>query len=134
MTKMIPRELLDALLQDSLTSFIEYAFNTLNPGDPFIPDNHIRAMAHHLELVERGKIRRLAIALPPRHLKSLCASVAFPAWVLGRDPSRRIIAASYSADLAQGFSLQTRRLMEDATYRRIFPATRFDPGRCGGFA
>ena len=131
MTKMIPRELLDALLQESLTAFIEYAFNILNPSpnDIFVSDNHIRAIAHHLELVDRREIRRLAIALPPRHLKSLCASVAFPAWVLGRDPSRRIIGASYSADIAQGFSLQTRRLMEDPQYKRIFPATRFDPKR-----
>ena len=129
MTITTPRDLLDALLQDSFTAFVEYAFNVLNPADPFISDYYIRAIAHHLELVERGDIRRLAIALPPRHTKSLCASVAFPAWVLGRNPSRRIVCASYSADLAQGFSLQTRRLMEDSQYRRIFPGTRFDPRR-----
>lgn len=129
MTKMTPRDLLDGVLQNSLAPFVEYAFNVLNPGQQFIMDNHIRAMAYHLELVERGEFRRLAIALPPRHLKSHCASVAFPAWLLGRNPNRRIVAASYSADLAQGFSLQTRRLMEDAQYRRIFPGTRFDPKR-----
>jgi hypothetical protein len=28
-----------------------------------------------------GAIRRLVISLPPRHLKSLLVSVAFPAWL-----------------------------------------------------
>jgi hypothetical protein len=38
--------------------------------------------------VREGKIRRLIINLPPRHLKSLMASIAFPAWCLGHDPPR----------------------------------------------
>jgi hypothetical protein len=33
--------------------------------------------------VRAGKIRRLIVSVPPRHLKSLLASVAFPAWCLG---------------------------------------------------
>ena len=79
MTITTPRDLLDALLYDSLTAFVEYAFNVLNPADPFISDYYIRAIAHHLELVERGDIRRLALSLPPRPTKALCASVGFPA-------------------------------------------------------
>jgi hypothetical protein len=129
MTILTNRHLLDALLQHSLTAFIERSFYTLNPGQEFLYAHHIRAVAHHLKLVEKGDIRRLVIALPPRHLKSHCVSVAFPAWVLGRDPTRRIIAASYAADLAQTFSLQTRRVMEQNWYRRIFPGTAFDPRR-----
>jgi hypothetical protein len=50
--------------------------------------------------VRRGKIRRLIINAPPRSLKSLITSIAFPAFVLGHDPNRRIIVISYSADLA----------------------------------
>ena len=90
--ELAPRALVDSLLRSQLTPFIERVFYTLNPGRTYHCGYHIRALAHHLELVERGEIRRLAIAMPPRHLKSICASVAFPAWVLGRDPSRRIIA------------------------------------------
>ena len=82
MTNIRPRAILDALLFNSLTPFIERAFYTLNPEQEFLCDLHINAIAHHLECVERGELRRLAIALPPRHLKSHCASVAFPAWVM----------------------------------------------------
>jgi hypothetical protein len=129
MTMTNPRSVLEALLRTSLVAFIERAFYTLNPTQKFLSDYHILALAHHLEMVERGEIRRLAIALPPRHLKSICASVAFPAFILGPDPTKRIIAASYSADLAQTFSFQTRKVMEQSWYRRIFPGTVFDPKR-----
>ncbi len=129
MTMANPRSVLEALLRTSLVAFIERAFYTLNPTQEFLRDYHIEAIAHHLEMVERGEIRRLAIALPPRHLKSICASVAFPAFILGRDPTKRIIVASYAADLAQNFSFQTRKVMAQPWYRRIFPGTVFDPKR-----
>lgn len=129
MARSRPRDVLNALLKESLASFIHRSFQTLNPGQEFVCDFHIDAIAYHLELVERRELQRLAIALPPRHLKSHCASVAFTAWVLGRDPTKRIIAASYSADLAQGFSLLTRKVMEQEWYREIFPGTIFDPKR-----
>jgi predicted phage terminase large subunit-like protein len=62
--------------------------------------------------------------VPPRYLKSICASVAFPAWVLGQDPSRRIVCASYSENLAGKHAGDCRAIMECDWYRRIFPTTR----------
>src|SRR4029453_3232832 len=47
-----------------------------------------------------GTIKRLIINVPPRSLKSIMCSVAFPAFVLGHDPTKRLIVVSYSADLA----------------------------------
>jgi hypothetical protein len=43
----------------------------------------------------------LIINIPPRSLKSLMGSVSFPAFVLGHDPSKRIIVVSYGEDLAR---------------------------------
>lgn len=71
-----------------------------------------------------GDVKRLVITLPPRSLKSICASVAFPAWALGHDPSKRIICASYSEKLASKHALDSRAVMEADWYRRIFPFTR----------
>ena len=65
-----------------------------------------------------GTIKRLLICLPPRHLKSLCASVAFPAWVLGHDPSCRIICASYSIELAAKLARDCRAVLESALVPR----------------
>ena len=122
-------ELFAALLQENLAAFIERSFYTLNPGTKFVPGWHISAIAHQLERLERGDIQRLGITVPPRHLKSHSVSVAFPAWLLGRNPSSRIVAVSYGSDLAHNFSFQTRKILESAWYRRTFPGTLLDPKR-----
>jgi predicted phage terminase large subunit-like protein len=81
-------------------------------------------MAYHLEQCASGAIKRLIITLPPRYGKSICASVAFPAFVLGRDPSKRIICASYSENLAGKHAGDCRAVMESDWYRAAFPETR----------
>jgi predicted phage terminase large subunit-like protein len=84
-------------------------------------------MAWHLAEVMRGNIKRLLITLPPRNLKSLSASVAFPAWVLGKDPSKRIICVSYGSDLATDLSNKHRQVINSGWYKDLFPAMRIDP-------
>jgi predicted phage terminase large subunit-like protein len=85
---------------------------------------HICTIAHHLEQVRRGKIKRLIITVPPRSLKSIMCSVAFPAFVLGHDPTKRLIVASYSADLAIKHGNDFRTVVNSAPYHAIFPAMR----------
>jgi predicted phage terminase large subunit-like protein len=105
--------------------FLMKAFDTLHPGQrPLELAWYIEAMCHALEQVYRGEERRLVITVPPRHLKSVTASVAFVAWVLGHDPKAKIMVASYSQDLARHHSNQTRSIMESDWYRRDFPRTR----------
>ncbi|UPA55210.1 phage terminase large subunit [Wolbachia pipientis] len=54
-------------------------------------------------------------------MKSLCASVAWPAWILGNQPTARIIVASYSRLLSEKHSLDTRCIMQSSWYRKLFP-------------
>jgi len=89
-----------ALLRDDFASFAACCFRELNPRTRFAMNWHFELMAAKLAAVREGRIRRLLISVPPRHLKSLLASVAFPAWCLGHDPSAQIICASYAQDLA----------------------------------
>ena len=93
-----PQIVLRAVLATDFRSFIEYTFGVLRPGVVFRPNWHIDAMAYKLAQVANGEIKRLIITLPPRNLKSICASVALPAWFLGHHPSERVMAISYSAD------------------------------------
>ena len=51
---------------------------------------HICRIAYRLEQVRLGKIKRLIITVPPRSLKSIMCSVAFPAFVLGHDPDQAL--------------------------------------------
>lgn len=74
-----------------------------------------------LKQVEAGEIDRLMIRMPPRHGKSTIASLAFPAWYLGRNPDKRIIAASYGDNLARGFGRGARNLIRQPAYQDLFP-------------
>lgn len=75
----------------------------------------------HLEAVERGEIDRLMVFMPPRHGKSEKTSKRFPAWYLGRNPTRQIIASSYNSDLATDFGREVRNIMASPEYADVFP-------------
>ena len=66
----------------------------------------------------------MIINVPPRHLKSTCASIAFPAYVLGHDPRARIIVASYPNELATKLAIDGRSAMRAPWYRETFPKAR----------
>ena len=83
--------------------------------------SHHAKIAEKLEAVERGEIDRLMIFMPPRHGKSELASKRFPAWCLGRDPKRQIIAASYNSDLADDFGRHVRNIVAQPEFRQVFP-------------
>src|SRR5438105_6013935 len=65
-----------------------------------------------------------AILSRSAHLKSICASVALPAWFLGHHPSERVVAVSYSADLAKTHANDFRRVVNDPLYQAVFPKMR----------
>ena len=96
-------------------------FDILTPNKSLLMNWHIEAIGHHLEQVQRGKIRRLIINLPPRYLKSVMASVAFPAFLLGHDPTKRVIVASYGSDLAVKLANDFRTIINSPRYKSIFP-------------
>ena len=108
-------------LRDDFASFVARCFCDLNPQTDLAMNWHIEVIAENLTAVRQGKMRRLIINLPPRHLKSLMASIAFPAWCLGHDPSAQILCVSYGQDLADKFARDCRSIMMSPWYRRIFP-------------
>ena len=69
-------------------------------------------------------IKRLIITVPPRSLKSMMCSVAFPAFVLGHDPTKRLIVVSYGADLAIKHANDFRTVVNMPQYGAMFPAMR----------
>jgi hypothetical protein len=95
---------LRALLRSNFPAFVRKVFATLESGQAYVPNWHLEAIAYQLERVRCGKTKRQIINMPPRSLKSVTASVAFPAFVLGHDPTRRTICVSYSR-----FGQETRK-------------------------
>jgi hypothetical protein len=78
------------------------------------------------QAVTLGKSPRLILCMPPRHGKTMLASEAFPVWHLGRNPYHQIIAASYSADLANKISKRARGLARHQVTQATFPELRLD--------
>lgn len=120
------REVLQAILRQDLTAFTQRCFQTVVPGQTYLSNWHIEAITYQLERCRRREIRRLIITLPPRNLKSICASVAFPAFALGHDPSLRIVCASYSQELAAKHARDFRTVLESPWYQQLFPGTEID--------
>lgn len=102
------------LSRRKLSYFTQYCY----PG--FIDNWHLQEIFQALEDVESGKLKRLAIFMPPRHGKSIIASVHFPAWCIGRNKDLNIIQASYNAELATDFGREVRNLVQTKEFQNVF--------------
>jgi predicted phage terminase large subunit-like protein len=110
-----------AQLRLDFADFAQRCFRELNPLVALAMNWHVEIMAAKLTAVYRGEIRRLIVNVPPRYLKSLLGSVAFPAWCLGRQPGTQILCVSYAQDLADKLARDCRRIVMSDWYQRAFP-------------
>jgi hypothetical protein len=104
-------------------SFADFAFRELHLHVDYQHNWHMSALAEVLTRVSNGEIKRLIINLPPRTLKSHFVSVAFPAWLLGRDPNKKILCLHGSITLGQSLHGDCQELMTSPRYREIFSQT-----------
>lgn len=109
--------------KERLIPFTEYSF------PQYVPAPHHALIAEKLEDVAHGRIDRLMINMPPRHGKSELASRRFPAWFLGLNPSKSVIAASYNSDLATDFGRQVRNIIATPEYGHLFDTTLAEDSR-----
>ena len=120
-----------ALMRGYLVFFLPWAFAVLHPGSkPLRMFWYLRAMCQAFQRAGTGQVRRLVINLPPRNLKSV-TSVAFTAWMLGRNPALKIMMVTYGAKLSSEHVENCRRLMSHSFYRALFPATQLVMGGKG---
>ena len=117
------RRLLNRALQLDFLSFLAKAFAEVTGGETLAANWHHEAIAHALDQLDRGDATRLIVTMPPRNLKSIAISVAWPAWMLGRDPALSFVCVSYSSDLALKHARDCRAIMRSDWYRRAFPRT-----------
>lgn len=99
---------------------LERSFAELNPMTDLLWNWHIDVILDRLEACCRGDNRRLIINVPPRSLKLLSASVPFPVFLFGHNPSAQIICASYGQELAGKLARDTQTIMQSAWYRAGF--------------
>ena len=100
--------------RQGLLAFTRYTF----PG--YRPAPHHQLIADTLDAVATGKKKRVQIFMPPRFGKSELASKRFPAYFLGSNPKKNIIAASYNSDLAADFGREVRGIVGSEEYAALF--------------
>jgi predicted phage terminase large subunit-like protein len=122
------RKRVDACARKNLFDYTQLMFPEVVPSGTFIEASHTKLLAHKVEQVVRGDIKRLLIAIPPRFGKSLLCSVALPTWMLGHDPSYKIVCASYGDELSRDFATLSRNILQSRRYQELFPGTRLTHG------
>lgn len=95
------------------------------PGFEVAP--HHQLIIDKLELLVSGRIKKLAVVLPPRHGKTTLASILLPAYFLGRNPRGNVITASYGAELSEGWGRRVRGIIQDESFARVFPDCMLSP-------
>ncbi len=119
---------LKAILQKDFASFHRKAFQTLNAGKKLGDQPYLQHLCFTVDQLARGKLKRLVVNMPPRHLKTFTASVCGPAWMLAREPSTKIMILTNSESLAKEIAFQIREIVQAPWYKEIF-ATRLAKGR-----
>jgi len=138
MTHPKPELTLDPVEYDALTRldfwiFVMRVFVELT-GETFDDNWHIQLLCGEVDRIRTDPNTCLAVALPPRSLKSIIISIALPAWLMGHNPRTEIICVSYGQELADQLSADCRRVMLSAWYRRLFPGTVLDKRAVGHLA
>jgi len=107
----------------SLGAFARRAWPVLEPATPLKWGWALDAICEHLEAVTDGRIRRLLINVPPGSMKSLLASVIWPAWEWGPKgmPEYRYLGTAHKQDLAVRDNTKCRRLIQSEWYQRHWP-------------
>jgi predicted phage terminase large subunit-like protein len=93
------------------------------------PENYVWNWHHgllyrYLDGFAKGTIKRLIVEMPPGHGKSEGCSRNLPAWLFGRWPDCRVIACSYTQDLAAEMNRDVQRVMDSDRYGEVFPGRR----------
>ncbi len=117
---LFPAKMVAEIYRQDLLAFIHRSFLELNPAATFEYNWHQELIAQSLEDVAYGNCKRLIINVPPRHLKSHSASIAFPAWFLGHFPEKQVACVSYAQDFSDTLARQSRRLMGSPFYQALF--------------
>lgn len=125
--------LLNAALREkckrSLYVTLKTFWDVIIPDDP-VYNWHMEYVCDKLQEYGEQVIRRekshndLVINIPPGTSKSTIASVVFPVWLWMRDPSIRVITASYSATLSLDLAVKSRRIIKSDLFKELFPDIR----------
>lgn len=118
--------LVRSICLESFYAFVQEFWSVVVPEDP-VWNWHIEYLCEEFqrdaERVFRDAPKRhdTIVNIPPGTTKSTILSIMAPAWVLARDPSKRILAASHTQQLTFELGRKCRMIVEAPMYRAAFP-------------
>jgi predicted phage terminase large subunit-like protein len=107
----IKDEIIKEIARRSYADYVEYVHE-----GRWIPSKHLLFICESIEKVLSGEIKRLIISLPPQHGKSQTITETLPSYYLGKNPTKRVIEASYGDDLARRFGRRNKQKIEQFGY------------------
>lgn len=120
----LPEDIWDAMTRHDFLTFLGRVMAELEPGTHYEENWHLEVIAGKLLAVQTGDNLRLIINMPPRAMKTITVSIAFAAWILGHDPTRRIMCVTYSQDVAKAQAVLFQRIVRSGWFKRCFPECR----------
>lgn len=88
----------------------------------FKPPAHVKVIAKLCQAMEGDKIDRAMLFAPPRHAKTLLATTLFPAWIMGRHPTTKLMSVVHTGRYSEKLGRNVRNLMRSP--RWPFPEVR----------
>ena len=112
-----------------------FAYCSLMAPDFYQPDRqYLVRLCREFQAFVESDDEVMIVNLPPRHGKSRTAGLLVE-WVLGRDPSQKIMTGSYNETLSTMFSKNVRNAISEQkadlyipVYADVFPDTRIKHG------
>lgn len=124
-----PHALLNALMREDFCFFARKAIPMLIGGKAVKWNWHIDAIAYELDRAAKRQCLQALFTMPPRNLKTLLITIAWVAWMLGRDPTLNFVCVSHSQGLSTKFGRQGLQIMQSSWYRELFPGTKISRSR-----
>lgn len=90
---------------------------------------HQILLTNYLEEAASGKAKRLIINAPPEVIDALSSAIAFPDWIIGRNPKKRISCLFASASESSNSLKSSLQLVTSQKYQKIFNGLNFKKNR-----
>lgn len=126
------RLLAAAEARDSMLAFMKFMMP--DPSDPDNPTKTLyqvtpqgRLFCQIIEDVFEGKRKRSGVSIPPQHGKTIHLSTFGAAWLWGKDPTSRIVVATYNEDRAAELGDDLLAVIQHPAFRQVFPQFKLSP-------
>ena len=123
MTHNISQRTSEALLRRSPSLFFTHLFPKIDTVRNFECPWYLHAISKYLLEMYYGTCPRLILNAPPRSLKTSLANTYFIPWLLGKDPSTKVMVVTYGDDLSSTLAKATKKVFLHPAYKKIFPYT-----------